>query len=57
MKMATYTKKRNRYGGFYNIFQHGEAVRLFHVHGGWDRLVSRAERRAIRKAKASLRAS
>jgi len=56
VKMATYTKKRNRYG-FYNIFQHGEAVRLFRLHGGWDRLHLRLQRRAVRKSKALARAS
>ena len=57
IKLAPHAKKRNRYGGFFNIFRHNEAVRLFHLHGGWDRLHRRLERRATRKPKALARAS
>ena len=45
VKMGKHTKKRNRYGGFYNVFTHASAVALFRSHGGFGRLEARMARR------------
>ena len=49
VKLAPHMRKRNRYGGCYNIFAHGTAVALFRQHGGWSRLEERLARRAARR--------
>ena len=52
VKMGTHTKKRNRYGGFYHIFSHAAAVKLFQSHGSFDRLEQRLRaRRLARRTK------
>ena len=45
VKMGQHTKKRNCYGGFYNVFTHASAVALFRSHGGFGRLEARMARR------------
>ena len=52
VKLAPHIRKRNRFGGCYNIFAHGTAVALFHQHGGWSRLDARLARRATRQLRA-----
>ena len=52
VKLAPHTRKRNRYGGCYNIFAHATAVALFRQHGGWTRLEARLAKRAARQLRA-----
>ena len=51
VKLAPHVRKRHRFG-FYNIFTHDTAVRLFHTHGGFARFEARVARRAARKQRA-----
>ena len=56
VKLAPHVRKRNRFGGCYNIFAHGTAVALFRQHSGWSRLEARLARRAMRQLRAKRRA-
>ena len=51
VKLGTFRQKRNRYGGFYNIFSRHAMLRLFRRNGGWAGLDARLRRRRARCAK------
>ena len=51
VKLGAYRQKRNRYGGFYNIFYLRTMLLLFRRNGGWAGLNTRLQRRRARCAK------
>ena len=49
IKVAPHAEKRRFGGGFYKVFTHAAAVRLFYKNGGWETMEGRMQKRAERR--------